>query len=214
MRRGARGFTLIELVAVVALVALVAAIVLPRIGIGGDRRTMGEAQKLAASLEYARQTAVVTGTPHRVRMDLDRQSYRVERLAPEPPEARQEEGRLAGGAGAGETPEVHPADRDWATAERLPLSPPREGERAWRPVEGLLGSLKGLAPDIAMVAVETTDGRVERGPVMARFGPDGSGEPTWIEIADVEGNRVTLEIAPLADRVRLAWGGLQQVRGG
>jgi len=213
MRRAARGFTLIELVAVVALVALVAAIVLPRIGIGGDRRTMAEAEKLAASLEYARESAVVTGTPHRVRMDLDRQTWRIEILAPEPPE-QGEESRFAPGLGDAGEAALHPADRNWATAERLPLAPPRDGERVWQPLEGPLGTPTPLPDDVAMVAVETADARAERGVLAARFGPDGSGEATWIEVADVEGNRVTLEVAPLADRVRLAWGGLRRVRGG
>jgi type II secretion system protein H len=203
MTRSARGFTLIELLAVAALVALVAAIVLPRIGIGGDRRTLGEGEQLAASVEFARQRAAVTGTPHRVLLDLDLQAYRVESWrTEEDPETDAEE----------EAP--NPADRDWAAARELPLRPPEEGQRAWRPVSNLLGDATRLPEGIAVTAIEGRDGLAQEGRHFLFFDADGSGDGARIELSDRDGNQVTLEVAPLADAVRLAWGGLRERRGG
>lgn len=212
MTRRRRAFTLIELLAVVALVALVAGLVLPRVGIGGGRRTLGEAEQLAAAVEYARQRAAVTGTPHRLLLDLDLQAYRVEAWLPDP-EARPADAGAPPGGAAGEEP-LHPADRDWARARRIPMVAPRAQPRAWQPVPATLGDATRLPEGVAVVAVETARGVREEGRLFLAFGADGSGEATRLELADEDGTRVTLEVAPLADAVRLAWGGLRETRGG
>lgn len=206
MRRATRGFTLIELLAVVALVALVGALVLPRIGIGGERRTLSEAEQLAASLELARQRAAVTGVPHRLHLDLDRQGYRLEWLA-------REEEQEAPPAGA-DAPAPHPADRDWARAPTIPMTPPQRETRSWRPVPGPVGATSWITEGIAVVAVQTPEGVATEGSLFATFGPDGSGDAAVLEMADEQGNRLTLEVAPLADAVRIAWGGLEAHAGG
>ena len=205
MRRSLRGFTLIELLAVVALVALVAAIALPRLGIGGDRRILAEAEQLAASLEFTRQRAAVTGVPHRLVMDLDRQAYRIEAWREAPPEP----GSAAGSAG-GETEPWHPADRDWADVRNLPMAAPREAARTWQPIPGGLGASTPIPVGMAILGVETPEGVADAGRVLLVFGADGSGDAARIELADEDGNPITLESAPLAHAVRLAWGGLRE----
>lgn len=205
MRRSLRGFTLIELLAVVALVALVAGLALPRLGIGGDRRILAEAEQLAASLEFTRQRAAVTGIPHRLVVDLERQAYRIEAWQEAPPEP----GSAAGSA-AGETQPWHPADRDWSDVRNLPMAAPREADRTWRPIPGSLGADTPIPVGMAILGVETPEGIAEAGRVELTFGADGSGDATRIELADEDGNQITLESAPLADAVRLAWGGLRE----
>ena len=78
-RPGSAGFTLIEMLAVVAIFSLLVAIVAPNIGRLSGRTLQAAADDLAARLELARQRAVVTGVPHRLWIDLDQASYRLER---------------------------------------------------------------------------------------------------------------------------------------
>ena len=68
--RSAHGFTLIEMIAVVAIMALLIALVAPGLGTLSGRRLQHTAEALAGSLELARQRTVITGIPHRVRIDL------------------------------------------------------------------------------------------------------------------------------------------------
>ena len=77
-RRRAAAFTLIEMLAVVAIFALMAAFVMPNLATLGSRTLQRQAQRIGGQLELARQRAIVTGIPHRMWLDLDDASYRLE----------------------------------------------------------------------------------------------------------------------------------------
>src|SRR5437867_13177072 len=76
--RSAHGFTLIEMIAVVAIMALLIALVAPGLGTLSGRRLQHTAEALAGSLELARQRTVITGIPHRVRIDLEAATWCLE----------------------------------------------------------------------------------------------------------------------------------------
>ncbi|MBI2875699.1 MAG: prepilin-type N-terminal cleavage/methylation domain-containing protein [Candidatus Tectomicrobia bacterium] len=73
-----RGFTLIELLVVLVILSGAAALVAPRLGSSWDSlRLRGAARGLAAALRYARTQAISTKQRVSLRLDLEKQSYRV-----------------------------------------------------------------------------------------------------------------------------------------
>ena len=73
-----RGFSLIEMLAVVLIFALMAMFVLPNFESVRSRALGHAAERIASRLELARQRTIVTGVPHRLWIDLDDDSYRLE----------------------------------------------------------------------------------------------------------------------------------------
>jgi len=69
-RRGARGFTLVELVLVIALIALASLLAAATIGGGFDgMRLRSAANEVAAQLRFTRAQAIATGEPQRFTLD-------------------------------------------------------------------------------------------------------------------------------------------------
>ena len=66
------------MLAVVAIFALMAAFVMPNLGTLGSRTLQHQAERIGGQLELARQRSIVTGIPHRLWLDLDGASYRLE----------------------------------------------------------------------------------------------------------------------------------------
>ena len=64
--------------AVVVIMGLLLAIVLPNFSVVQNSVLRGEAVSVAGALELARQRAVMTGKPHRLLIDLEGGTYRVE----------------------------------------------------------------------------------------------------------------------------------------
>ena len=187
MRR-ARGFTLIEILAVVAIIALVAAFVVPNIGGIRMRALRAEARQLAAQLELARQRAIVTGVPHRVWLELDQAEYRLEWLAADPEEAAIAETK---------------AEPDVNGNSPISLAAPRTALLDYRPIPGNFGKLQVITDPFYFEAVETPQGRIERGQVGVGFARDGSAEETRIVIQDAVGDRIALDVQALDERVRI-----------
>lgn len=188
----ARGFTLIEILAVVAILALVAAFILPNLGGLRRRALRNEAQQIASQLELARQRAIVTGVPHRVWLELDQAEYRLEWLG----QNSEEEEALA------ELP-VADADLDLSGNTPLELSAPPARVLDYHPIPGNFGDLQVVAEPFYFSAVETPQGRIERGQVGIEFARDGSAEYTEIYLEDAAGDRIALDVHPLDDRVRI-----------
>jgi general secretion pathway protein H len=180
-----RGFTLIELLAVVLIFALLAGIALPNLGLRSSRLLDEEARRLAGSLEFARQRAVMTGLPHRVFVDIDRGAYQVEWYGPLEAEAE---------ADAAASP---------AEVAKVELAAPLAAEVDFQPLVGTLGDIFELDPAVHFAGIETPEGMVEAGQVQIVFQRDGTSDPAAVALGIESGRRAILHVLPLADSVRL-----------
>lgn len=179
-RRGRAGFTLLELAAVVVIMVLLVGMVLPSLGVGARRALDGEAEGLRADLELARQRAIATGTPHRLALDLDDASFRLELWA-------------------NAAPETEPAD----PRAPIDLSPPRPAGGSFEPVPTQQGRPRLLDEDVFIAWVETAEGEVDDGVASVAFFEDGSATAARIRLETHAGEGVELEVLPLADSVRV-----------
>jgi type II secretory pathway pseudopilin PulG len=179
--RAAGGFTLLELAAVVVIMVLLVGMVLPSLGLGSRRALDGEAEGLRAALELARQRAIATGTPHRLALDLDDASFRLEHWATAPPE------------------EALPPDPRAA----IDLRPPRASGGSFEPLPSRQGRLHVLDEDVFIAWVETAEGEVDDGVATVAFFEDGSATAAHIRLETQSGDGVELEVLPLADSVRV-----------
>jgi type II secretion system protein H len=184
------GFTLIEMIAVVAIFGLLVALVAPNLGNLSGRNLRSATDALAARIDLARQRTVMTGVPHRVWIDLDAASYRLEWYRTEA-EALGEEA---------------PADEvlDLRNGAPLPLEAPRGAERAFRPLPGRLGGDAALEASLVFRGVETPTGWVERGGTAIEFARDGTTESAAVFIDDDSGRALVIEVLPLAEAVRVS----------
>jgi type II secretion system protein H len=186
-----RGFTLLEIMAVILIMGLAMSLLLPAIGAGGGARLRGQAERVAAALELARQRAVVTGKPHRVWIDLEDASYRVEWL-------------VADGEETGAAPPAEVVDPMAAfQGELVDLAPPREQEAYYQPIPNRFGRGDRLDPDYFFEGVDTPEGWIKRGEVVIVFDWDGSSDASQIVISDPDARSVDLDIAPLLETVRI-----------
>jgi prepilin-type N-terminal cleavage/methylation domain-containing protein len=190
------GFTLIEIIAVIAIMGMVFAIGIPRLSTSKLRGLRTEAESIAASLEFARQRAIMTGVPHRVLIDLAEGGYRIEWLVDE---ARAFEA-------------IRDPDDGFAASEfesgdeggqLIDFYPPLHDERDFYPIPNRqLGSFTWLDDSRYFVGLDSSSGWIEGGDVEIVFDADGTTEYSLLEIADASDNHLTLEIEPLLDRVR------------
>jgi len=186
LREGA--FTLIELLAVVAIFALMAALIVPNMGILQARALSSEAEQLANRIELARTRTIVTGKPHRVNIDLEQSSYQLEWLATD----------------AGDGPEPDPRQKDAAAGtSTLSLAPPRAEAASFRPLPGLYGATRWLEDGIYFAKVETDQGETLDGKTSIEFENDGTTDGATIVLENDDGAAILVEVAPLADAVRV-----------
>ena len=179
------------MIAVVAIFALLVAVVAPNLGRLSGRTLREAADDLAARLELARQRTVVTGIPHRLWIDLDAASYRLEWVAGEV-----EEPTLVQPA--------RPAELDLRGETPLPLEAPRDATLAFRPLPGILGRDEVLAESLTFRGVETPAGFTDRGEVAIEFAPDGTSDSTTVILDDESGHGLLIDVLPLAEAVRVS----------
>jgi type II secretion system protein H len=200
------GFTLIELMAVIAIIGMVFAIGIPRLNSSKMRALRNDAESIAASLDFARQRAVMTSVPHRVLIDLEEGGYRIEWYVDE---ARSTEA-IDGGEGNSADDEVDRASdvSNGQAVEVINFHPPNLDERDYYPIPSRqFGSFTWLHDARYFVGLDSSSGWIESGDVEIVFDADGTTEYSQLEIADAEDNHLTLEIEPLLNRVRRRDGG-------
>jgi prepilin-type N-terminal cleavage/methylation domain-containing protein len=206
-RNHRRGFTLIEMMAVVALVGMIFALGIPRLSSSRWRALGDAAESIAASLEFARQRAIMTGIPHRVLIDLEEGGWRVEWLVSESQalaggsEGSEESagsgliGALAGLSGPDTATEPDPD-------APIDFHPPIDEGRDYYPVSNKLGSFVWLDDALYFVGLESASGWIEGGDIQIVFDADGTTEHVLLELADADERHMTLEIEPMLERIR------------
>lgn len=188
-RRRRTGFTLIEIVAVVMIIGFISALVLPGLPFSGGSRRHDEALNVASHLELARQRAIMTSKIHRVLIDVDNNSYRVEWFVRK--------------TGSDEFDNVADQQRAvWGGNIDSVLRPPA-GEFSYEPIPTRFGNTSVLAEPFYFDGVETSDGWLDDGLVAVVFDRDGTTDEAQIVISDPDGFAATLDILPILDSVRI-----------
>jgi hypothetical protein len=180
-------------IAVVAIFALLVGIMVPNVGTLSGRALRAGADHIAAQLELARQRSITTGIPHRLLVDLDAPGYRLEWEVSDADLAR------ARGEAVPEQPTL-----DLGGSAPIPLSPPQQAQRRFRPMVGQLGDFVLLDEPLVFGGVETAEGWIQRGEAYVSFARDGTTSWTQIHVDDDAGRRLVIEVLPLADAVRVA----------
>ena len=177
------------MIAVVLILGLLMTLVVPGLGRLSGRHLTAAAESLAAALELARQRTVMTGVPHRLYLDLDARSWRLEHWVSD----EEEQG----------APPAEPEALDLEGSKTLDLAPPREALRSFRALPGRLGRDELLEDSLVFAGVRTDDGTASSGEAAVEFSADGSTAWTEIWLDDESGHRKTIEVLPLAESVRV-----------
>lgn len=194
------GFTLIEMIAVVLILGLATSLVVPNLSATRSNRLRDQARKIAHQLEAARQSAITSGTPHRLFIQLEEGFIRVDWWVDEatayPEDFEDEPATPVTGADG----EPLPA---YDLSGPIPMSPPLGDEPDFFPVRGRFGRATHLPDDYYFVGVDSESGWFESGAVEIVFGPDGVAEYSEIRLADAWDNVVVLQVEPLLELIRI-----------
>ena len=194
-----RGFTLIEVMAVVIVIGLAMGIVLPNLSASRGAQLEEYARGLSGRLELARERAIVTGAAHRVFLQLEEGTARVDwHVSEERAFAHVDDPDAPLKAAPGAIP-----GQNLSTGRSISLSPPQREERDYFPLPNRFGNEEWLPPDVYFEGVNTPDGWVEDGAVQIVFQIDGSTDFSEIVLADAWGNRIVLFVEPLLASVRI-----------
>lgn len=183
------GFSLIEILAVVLIIGFVSAMVLPGLRFSGGSNRRDEALNVASNLELARQRAIMTGKTHRVLIDVDNGTYRVEWWVRR----------------SGIDNSLTFAERQRAVWEGDPdsvLRPPDSGFE-YEPIPGMFGKPSALTDPFYFDGIETSEGWLDDGLVAIVFDSDGTTDAAQIVISEPDGFAATLDILPILDSVRI-----------
>jgi type II secretion system protein H len=194
------GFTLIELIAVIAIMGMIFAIGIPRLSRSQLRGLKTEAESIAASLEFARQRAIMTGIPHRVLIDLEEGGYRIEWLVTEDRAFAAIQDRGGDSDFFGDARDGNSAGSGKPGAQQIDFYPPTKEERDFYPIPNRqLGSFTWLDDSRYFVGLSSPSGWIEGGDVEISFDVDGTTDYSLLEIADSDDNHLTLEIEPILE---------------
>jgi hypothetical protein len=83
------------------------------------------------------------------------------------------------------------------------MAPPPAAERSYRALPGSLGQTTRVREIVRIDGIEIAGGFLERGLVNIVFERDGTSESAQILLSDQDGHSIGIEIAPLADTVRI-----------
>ncbi len=161
---------------------------LPNFGVLQSHNLQQSAERIVERIDFGRQRAVMTGIPHRLAINLDAGTYKLEwqgesardaELQPEP----------AIKLGIDDTP--------------FSLAPPPAVERSYQFLLGPLGKLEYLGGGVEFGWIETPGGEVDFGEAFITFEADGTSSYTILVLNEPGGGELALEILPLADTVRI-----------
>jgi prepilin-type N-terminal cleavage/methylation domain-containing protein len=193
--RPASGFTLIELIAVVLILGLAMSLVVPNLTATRAGRLRDQARQVAQRLETARQRSITSGIPHRLWIDLEEGTMRIEWWV--------DEDRAYGVDEDEEEESAPPVPEELDLSGPIPMSPPKGLEPEFYPIMGAFGRDARLPDDYYFVGLDTESGWFESGEVEIVFGPDGVTEYAELQMADAWDNTISLEIEPLIELVRI-----------
>ncbi len=158
------------------------------------RRT---AEQIVERADFGRQRAVMTGVPHRLVVNLDDSTYKLEWQG-------EAEARQAPVVVQAETdPDIEPSLSDVDIAPPLSLAPPPAAERSFEPVPGPLGAVEVLGRGVEFAWIETPGGDTDVGEASITFESDGTATYTLLVLNEPGGRELALEILPLAEAVRI-----------
>jgi prepilin-type N-terminal cleavage/methylation domain-containing protein len=181
------GFTLLEILAVLLIGGLLMSLMLPNFGALQSHRLRNAAEQIVERVNFGRQRAVMTGIPHRLAIDLDAGTYKLEW-----------QGASAKNAATQPKPEFEPG-----IDAPLSLAPPPATERSFQSLLGPLGKRERLDKGVEFGWIETPGGEVDFGQAFITFEGDGTSSYTLLVLDEPGGHELALEILPLADAVRI-----------
>jgi type II secretory pathway pseudopilin PulG len=172
----------LEILAVLLIGALLYSFAMPNFSLLNASALRDQAELVVAYIDLGRQRAAITGVPHRLSVNLDEGTYALE------------------WQGSGQDgSDFEPTYGD----EPLSLEPTRQIGRAFTSLPGLMGRQERLVEDVWFTGVETPGGWVEAGETFVTFYSDGTSMFTTLAMENGDGAELSLEILPLADRVRI-----------
>ncbi len=161
---------------------------LPNFGALQSHKLRNAAERIVERINFGRQRAVMTGIPHRLAIDLDVGTYKLEWQ----------------GAGAGNAAQQPPKPIiEPGFSAPLSLEPPPAAEQSFQSLLGPLGRLEHLGGGIEFGWIETPGGDVDFGDAFITFEGDGTSSYTVLVLNEPGGHELALEILPLADAVRI-----------
>ncbi len=179
------GFTLLEILAVLLIGGLLMSLTLPNFGVLQSKNLQNTAERIVERIDFGRQRAVMTGIPHRLAIDLDAGTYKLEWQG----ERVDDEA-------------MQPKAKPGASA-LFSLAPPPVVEQGYQYLLGPLGKLEYLGGGVEFGWIETPGGEVDFGEAFITFEGDGTSSYTILVLNEPGGDELALEILPLADAVRI-----------
>jgi len=185
-------------------------IMLPNFGALQSHKLRNSAEQIIERIDFGRQRAVMTGIPHRLAIDLDSGTYRLEWQGDGAGQRdgfgqRDGSGQRDGfGKAASQLkPNIEPAMIETDMGPQLSLAPPPAIERSFQSISGPLGRLEQLGGGVEFGWVETPGGDIDFGDAFIIFEGDGTSSYTMLVLNEPGGHELALEILPLADAVRI-----------
>ncbi|MCH8891693.1 MAG: prepilin-type N-terminal cleavage/methylation domain-containing protein [Myxococcales bacterium] len=181
------GFTLLEILAVLLIGGLLMSLTLPNFGILQSHKLQNSAERIVERMDFGRQRAVMTGIPHRLAIDLDAGTYKLEW-----------QGESARDAELQPKPAI-----ELGIHAPFSLAPPPAVERSYQFLLGPLGKLEYLGGGVEFGWIETPGGEVDFGEAFITFEADGTSSYTILVLNEPGGGELVLEILPRAGTVRI-----------